>query len=186
MDNQGRGWSDLFGKLANLEGRATRDFLDGNYRQPRAGDGGLPDPTRHTERAIHSSARLVAFDLLNAATPTVPRAEGRRPGRRGGLAAGSRRRRGVGKTLPGDRDHPRHRGRRCPCTHRQRGHLVNPAPGSPEQKLRPALSGYLMWVHNCREGNSCDPDHSELVSEATSQWMAAIDRWGVSGPHMAE
>jgi hypothetical protein len=43
-----------------------------------------------------------------------------------------------------------------------------------------------MWVHNCREGNSCDPDCSELASEATSQWMPAIDRWGVSGPHMAE
>jgi hypothetical protein len=59
---------------------------------------------------------------------------------------------------------------------------VSPVHESPEQKLRSALSGYLMWVHNCREGNSCYPDCSELVSEATDQWMAAIDRWGVSGP----
>jgi hypothetical protein len=45
----------LFDKLANLEGRARRDFFDGDC-----------------PRVIHSSTRLVAFDLLNAATPTVP------------------------------------------------------------------------------------------------------------------
>jgi hypothetical protein len=46
----------LVDKLENLEGRARRDFFAGDY----------------SHRTIHSSARLVAFDLLNAATPTVP------------------------------------------------------------------------------------------------------------------
>jgi hypothetical protein len=54
----------------------------------------------------------------------------------------------------------------------------------PEQKLRGALAGYLMWAHGCDEGNSCYPDCAELVTDATNDWMAAIDRWGVSGPHM--
>ncbi|PZS32979.1 MAG: hypothetical protein DLM59_07200 [Pseudonocardiales bacterium] len=65
MDNRPHDRSDLFEKLANLEGRPTGDFPHGDCRQPRAGDGTLP--TRHITRAIRSSARLLAFDLLNAA-----------------------------------------------------------------------------------------------------------------------
>ena len=49
----------LIDKLERLEGKARHDFLAGDYAQ-------------RPSRTIHSSARLVAFDLLNAATPTVP------------------------------------------------------------------------------------------------------------------
>jgi hypothetical protein len=49
----------LFDKLERLEGRAPHDFFPGAC-------------TQRPGRTIHSSARLVAFDLLNAATPTVP------------------------------------------------------------------------------------------------------------------
>jgi hypothetical protein len=56
---------------------------------------------------------------------------------------------------------------------------------TPDQKLRSALSTYLMWAHNCHEGNSCYPDCAELVTESTDEWLAVIQRWGTSGPHIA-
>jgi hypothetical protein len=49
----------LIDKLERLEGRARHDFLAGDYAQ-------------RPSRTIHSSARLVAFDLLTAVTPTIP------------------------------------------------------------------------------------------------------------------
>jgi hypothetical protein len=60
----------LIDKLERLEGRARRDFLDGDYGRSRAGQGSLPGPTR---RSIRSSARLVAFDVLNDATAVAGR-----------------------------------------------------------------------------------------------------------------
>jgi hypothetical protein len=71
----------LIDALERLEGRAVEDLFTPDCGNP-AGDGRLPE-TRHAERTIHSSARLVAFDLLNAATPTVPeRKVGASTGRR--------------------------------------------------------------------------------------------------------
>jgi hypothetical protein len=64
--------ASLIGKLENLEGRATRDFFASDYGQPRAGDRGSPDSTCRGERIIPSSAKLEAFDMLNAETSTVP------------------------------------------------------------------------------------------------------------------
>jgi hypothetical protein len=49
---------DLIDKLERLEGRARHDFFAGGYGQCSG-------------RTLHSCARLVAFDVLNAATPTV-------------------------------------------------------------------------------------------------------------------
>jgi hypothetical protein len=48
----------LIDKLERLEGRARRDFLDGEYGR---------------RRTIRSSARLVAFDVLNAVTTVAER-----------------------------------------------------------------------------------------------------------------
>jgi hypothetical protein len=47
----------LLDKLEMLEGRVVRDFLHGEHGR---------------QREILSSARLVAYNLLNAATPNVP------------------------------------------------------------------------------------------------------------------
>jgi hypothetical protein len=51
----------LIEKLENLEGRARQDFFNGDFCLP----------TRRTDRTIHSSARLVAFDVINAATTGI-------------------------------------------------------------------------------------------------------------------
>ncbi len=56
----------LVDKMENLEGRATRDFLSGDYR--------LPEPPRqHCGLTIPSSAKLTAFDLLNVEVSTGER-----------------------------------------------------------------------------------------------------------------
>jgi len=51
--------------------------------------------------------------------------------------------------------------------------------------LRATLWAYLMSTHNCHEGRPCYEDCSEMVTEATDEWMAVIQRWGTSGPHIA-
>ncbi len=63
--------ADLIRRLENLEGRATRDFFAGDYGPPPAGDRGSPDLTCRTGRTIASSAKLAAYDLLNAENRTV-------------------------------------------------------------------------------------------------------------------
>ncbi len=63
--------ADLIRRLDNLEGRATRDFFAGGYGPPRAGDRGSPEPTCRTGRTIASSAKLAAYDLINAENRTV-------------------------------------------------------------------------------------------------------------------
>jgi hypothetical protein len=66
----GRDAETLMDKLERLEGRAHRDGFAGGYDPAR---GGLPRLTRRSGRTIRSSARLVAFDVLNAATTIAER-----------------------------------------------------------------------------------------------------------------
>jgi hypothetical protein len=60
----------------------------------------------------------------------------------------------------------------------------DPGPQSPAQTLRAALCAYLSHVRNCREWNPCWDECSELVTDATDEWMAAIQHRHVSGPHL--
>ncbi|PZS35010.1 MAG: hypothetical protein DLM59_03695 [Pseudonocardiales bacterium] len=61
----------LIDKLANLEGRDTGDSRVGG-RRPLTG-GLLPETSTRCGRAIPSSAKLAAFDLINADTSTGER-----------------------------------------------------------------------------------------------------------------
>ncbi len=57
-------------KLENLESHATRDFLAGDYDAPVGAR--LPESTCRAGSAIASSAKLAAYDLLNAKTRPSP------------------------------------------------------------------------------------------------------------------
>jgi hypothetical protein len=61
----------LFDKLERLEGRATCDFLSGDYGPPATG--GLPEPACRAGGTIPSSAKLTVFDLLNAESTLAER-----------------------------------------------------------------------------------------------------------------
>jgi len=63
----------LFDKLETLEGRDTGDSLGDGGRRPPTG-GRLPETPNHCERpVIPSSAKVVAYHLLNADTSTGER-----------------------------------------------------------------------------------------------------------------
>ncbi|PZS27882.1 MAG: hypothetical protein DLM59_15575 [Pseudonocardiales bacterium] len=59
----------------------------------------------------------------------------------------------------------------------------DPSAETPAQALRSALLTYLMRIHGCRNGGACE-DCSEMVTEATDEWLAVIQRWGTSVLHV--
>ncbi|MBA3338918.1 MAG: hypothetical protein H0T54_04075 [Geodermatophilaceae bacterium] len=63
--------SDLFDEIEKLEGKAARDLLDGDYWPP-PGDRS-PEATCRIERTVPTSAKVIAYNLLNAGTRVTER-----------------------------------------------------------------------------------------------------------------
>jgi len=58
-------WLDVIDKVETLQGRATGEFLDGDYDPPK--------PVCAAGRAIRSAAKIAAWQLVNAESPVPER-----------------------------------------------------------------------------------------------------------------